>query len=463
MNDFVECLIIGSGPGATVYAKRFSDIGLDYLVFEKSNFYLQSDIDPYSDIDLKLRYQNQGITASIGNVIVNYAEGSTVGGGSEVNSGLYHRLPNNIIEYWSQELGRDLTLEGIAESEIFIEGLLNVTPVLDVNDLACRLINGSSSLGWDYVNVPRWIKGGVKQSMTEVFYRHNSTRLKVGCEVLSFKKSNSDIFIVKYRENGLVKYINCKNIFLGAGSISSPILMLNSLASPSIFSRINGLMMHPSIKVLADFGEILSGRDEVPNIQIKEFSPSITLGCSISTEPYIGLFLSSAGKLEYLSSFENMAIYYGMLSTKTSGSIIKIPFSDPIITYNLSKSDLENLRGALLKLGMLIFKSGAKRILIGKKDSEWFESYEDFNLGVNNLVMSKCDFMTIHLFGSLKMSSNYSKYGFNPFGESWSIPNLYICDSSMLPSSPTVNPQGPLMVMADLNCKKFLTLNNYDF
>ena len=46
------------------------------------------------------KYKNAGLTAMLGSPVVNYAEGSCVGGGSEVNSGLYHRLPADILDEW---------------------------------------------------------------------------------------------------------------------------------------------------------------------------------------------------------------------------------------------------------------------------------------------------------------------------------------------------------------------------
>jgi len=460
MNEFVEHLIVGSGPGATVYAKNFSNLKLDYLVFEKSRFYLQADIVPYSDVDLKLRYKNQGVTASVGNVIINYAEGSSVGGGSEVNSGLYHRIPKILVEYWSKLLGRDLVEEGLNESEKFIETWLNVTPVDELNKLAERLVIGSRRLGWDCISVPRWIKGGVKQSMVEIFYRDNLANLRFGCDVVNFKKTKEDLFLVSYMHEGQLKYIRCKYLFLGAGSISSPMILQNSYRG-RLFSKVDGLMMHPSVKIIADFGESILEREEVPNVQVKEFSPEFSLGCSISTEPYVGLFLSSMGKLNDLDYFDRMGIYYAMISTNTMGSIIRLPYTDPIVRYDLSEDDFGVMRRALIKLGMVLFEGGAKRIMLGAKGTDWHESFEEFESNVSKLRMSSCDFMTIHLFGSLGLSRDSGDFGFNAFGESRAFSNLYVCDSSMLPTSPTVNPQGPLMVLADLNCKFFLRNRNY--
>ena len=40
---------------------------------------------------MREKYVNAGVNTTFGNCKITYVEGSTFGGGSEVNSGLYHR------------------------------------------------------------------------------------------------------------------------------------------------------------------------------------------------------------------------------------------------------------------------------------------------------------------------------------------------------------------------------------
>ena len=50
--------------------------------------------------------------------------------------------------------------------------------------------------------------------------------------------------------------------------------------------------MHPSFKFTAEFDEEVNFENMgVPVHQIKEFSPNISMGCSISSRPHIGLGL----------------------------------------------------------------------------------------------------------------------------------------------------------------------------
>ena len=49
------------------------------------------------------KYRNGGQTVALGANKIAYVEGRCVGGGSEINSGLYHRTPPEILETWRKE------------------------------------------------------------------------------------------------------------------------------------------------------------------------------------------------------------------------------------------------------------------------------------------------------------------------------------------------------------------------
>ena len=98
-----EIVVIGSGPGGAVTAATLASAGRDVLLIEEGPDLPQSSCTPFSFEEMKQKYRSGGITASFGKPSVAYAEGSCVGGGSEVNSGLYHRAPASVIEQWARD------------------------------------------------------------------------------------------------------------------------------------------------------------------------------------------------------------------------------------------------------------------------------------------------------------------------------------------------------------------------
>ena len=88
-------------PRGTTAAKTLIDHSIfDFAIIEEGK--LDQDFNMGSFDDLTNRYRNGGGQPIFGNPLISYAEGMTVGGGSEVNSGLYHRAPDNVVKEWEK-------------------------------------------------------------------------------------------------------------------------------------------------------------------------------------------------------------------------------------------------------------------------------------------------------------------------------------------------------------------------
>ena len=98
MNSY-QFLIIGSGPGGTTVLKTLLENGLnDVAVVEEGQREQKTTMGSFDELINKYRYGGADIIYSKPNIA--YAEGRTLGGGSEINSGLYHRIPENILSEW---------------------------------------------------------------------------------------------------------------------------------------------------------------------------------------------------------------------------------------------------------------------------------------------------------------------------------------------------------------------------
>ena len=92
-----EYAVVGSGPGGAVTACHLAEAGKDVLLIEEGG---SDAARPFSVKEMATRYREGGLTVALGRPNVNYAEGRCVGGGSEINSGMYHRTPSDILEDW---------------------------------------------------------------------------------------------------------------------------------------------------------------------------------------------------------------------------------------------------------------------------------------------------------------------------------------------------------------------------
>ena len=469
MKDRYKVIVLGSGPGGCVTASVLAKKGLDVLMIERGNSYKQSKIKDFSSQELNAKYANGGLNAAIGRKsIINFAEANCLGGGSEINSGLYHRLPENILKEWENKNQFLVDRSALEDAFLDIETKINVSYMPDnrVYKASNKIRNGSNLLGWKCDEIPRWFSykdncsgQGTKQTMSETFipeYLSHGGKLIYSCEVQKIKKAKngSNEIIVSF-EGGQNKSFYCDYVFFSSGSINTPFIMKKSGIKKNIGK---GLKMHPTFKFTALFEDEVFGEDMgVPVFQVKEFSPQITLGCSLSTKPFIGTNLYDSNNLELLNLWKRMSNYYAMIRPIGSGNIHHLPFlSQPVVTFNLTREDRLNLNKSINLLGRLLFKSGATALFPSISNYKKCLSMSDID-EIKKVPLNKFNLMTIHLFSSVQIGGNSNSYPLNPEGALWEDPSIYVSDSSMLPDSPSVNPQGTIMAMAKINAEIFLS------
>jgi len=467
----VDNLIIGSGPGGSVTAYTLTKAGRDTCLVEEGDWWDIRLTMPFSTQELQEKYRNGGMTTAFGAPTIAYAEARCAGGGSEINSGLYHRTPAEILDTWA-DLYR-LQQGGTGDlSEYFdaCEKQLGVSYARGVVPRASlKLAEGAEALGWKAIEVPRWFKEmpghphlGIRQSMTETFLKDARAG---GCLVLTnwratrIRKAGSqwEVFGASGNGNRDLSPILANNLFVCAGAIQTPALLRRSGIRANIG---NTLQMHPTVKVLARFDEKVNQQNMgVPVHQVKEHSPVYSFGCAISSPPFLGIALAEfSEELERLeSNWEYMAIYYCMITPSSSGTIRALPyFLDPVVRYQLSESDLALLSRGLRDLCRCLLGAGAKELFPSVSGLGPFRSVDDLSNIPPCLPRRGSNIMTIHAFSSCPMGENQAVCATNSFGKVNGHENLFINDGSILCTAPGVNPQGTIMAFARRNAEHFL-------
>ena len=218
--------------------------------------------------------------------------------------------------------------------------------------------------------------------------------------------------------------------------------------------------MHPTIKVVALFDEQVNYEGMgVPVHQVKEFSPDMSFGCSISSKPYLRIaMLDHYSNLSLVEKkWKNMAIYYVMIKPDGIGSIKNIPFfKNPLITYQLRKRDKTNLAIGLKKLCELLLQAGATKLFPAINQSKIITKSDEIEYLPNIINPNQSSLMTVHLFSSCPIGEERDLCVANSFGKIFNYKGLYISDGSMLPTAPGVNPQGTIMALAYRNIEKII-------
>jgi choline dehydrogenase-like flavoprotein len=468
-----EVLIIGSGAGGAVTAARLAAGGRQVTIVEEGPWVSPDAVEPFSLEEMVAKYRHLGSSAALGAPPIAYAEGRCVGGSTEINSGLWHRLPRYLSDEWRQtyriEAFTAETLDHYA-AQVEEDQSVSSLPVAPPASSAI-LERGATKLGWRSVEFPRVFRfdeagHGVKQTMART---QIPRAIEAGAELIP------DCRVLKLIRDGRratrVEGARCRrslpdgtteeltvladHVFVCGGAIHSPALLQRS----GIWRNVGGgLKLHPTIKIAARFAQPLD-HDSVPMHRVTEFAPNLTIGGSASRRGHIALALADAGLPfdDALADWEQVSVYYAAIRSEGSGRVVAIPgLKAPFVSYSLTEGDVSRLARGLLHLGEVLLAAGATELYPSIIGGPVVRRADELVHWWDAVTRNRANLMTVHLTSSIRMGENRERTGADSFGAVWGFDNLHVNDASLLPNAPGVNPQAAIMTIAARNADHFL-------
>ena len=459
--EFYENIVVGSGPSGSITASTLLDNNKDVLLVEKGN-----SIDHFNlkhpGNEFLTKWKNGGLASSIGSSQIQYASAECFGGGSEINSGLYHEPNEEFLDSWREKFKTiELDLKKLSPS---INETKKETNVSYLENSKTNIIDyikvGASKNKWKLEEIPRWVfkdkTNYKKKSMTESYlkkYYTNGGNILLNSSVEKIRKLES-IWEVTIIEKNKIKIYKCKNLFLCCGSIySNSILKKNNL-----LKKKNIINFHPMSKVIVKFPKkINSEGDEINPYQLTEFLPNFIIGSAASGLQFLKIssFVNNELYDEIKKDWEYMAIFHVTFSLG-EGRVYNLPLmKDPIINYKINQADLKIVKDGIKKLCQLLIDSGCEYVypLIAKSKKLNKNNYLNFIEEINSL--KKINFSSVHIMGGAPMGETDDCIT-DSFGKVFGHENLFINDSSLICTKLLKNPQGTVMAIAMRNIKKFI-------
>jgi choline dehydrogenase-like flavoprotein len=452
-----EVLVIGSGAGGATTAATLAAAGRDVLVVEEGPWIDPDEIEEFSMQEMMVKYRHHGPSAALGTPPIAYAEGRCVGGSTEVNSGLWHRLPDALVEEWATTYDIDefspKALAGYAER---VEASQSVAKVPgDAPRSSSLLAQGADALGWRSVEFPRVFRyddgalPGVKQTMcrTQIprAVEAGATVLP-GCRVTKLTKVPGRVTGAEcVLDTGERLAIDADAVFVCGGAIQSPALLQRS-------------GIHPTIKIAARFPHAVD-HDSVPMHRIVEFAPNLTIGGSASRRGHVALALADS-VAEYgdaLADWEHVFVYYAAIRSEAAGRVQAVPgLKAPIVTYRLTDGDMSRLARGLVHLGELLLAAGATELYPSVEGGAVVRKVDELGRWWDAVDRTRTNLMTVHLTSTVRIGEDKGRTGAASFGTVHGMRNLRVNDASLLPDAPGVNPQAGVMTIALRNAEQFL-------
>lgn len=464
-----EVLIIGSGAGGAVTAALCAEAGRDVTIVEEGPWATPGDVESFSMDEMMSRYRNHGLTAALGNPGISYAEGRCVGGSTEINSGLYRRLPDYLSNAWAESFKIvDFDPATLADAAGEVEDFLDITHLPDAAPPASAVIaEGSDALGWrstEFARAFSYAADGhaTKQTMARTYIPR---AVDAGARVLA--DTRIDRLVIR---NGRVRAadgtrtadgsdepvrIVADDVFVCAGAVQTPFLLHRSGLRRGIGG---GLRFHPTIKVAARFGSDMD-HGEVPMHRVMEFGPHLTIGGSASRRGHVALALADTSMPyeDALADWRRVAVYYAAIRGG-SGRVVTVPgLGSPIVFYAMTDADMSRLARGMIHLGSMLFAAGATELYPGMVGGPILHHAEQLGTWWDAITRSRANVMTVHLTSTVRMGEDPSRAAADSFGRLRGTENLFVNDGSLLPDAPGVNPQAAIMMLATRNTHAFLS------
>jgi choline dehydrogenase-like flavoprotein len=470
----VQIAVVGSGPGGSVAAMMLAEAGLDVLMIEEGSDLPLDSAPHFSREEILQKYRNAAINVAMAGPKVAWVEGRCVGGGSEVNRGLYHRTPDEVLERWI----REHRVEGLTPTEMLphfeaCEAIAGVSHLPgEAPPLSLKLKEGAVRLGWGAMEVPRLVRyvsdgaGGWhtrKQSMTETAvprFRSAGGRLLADTRVLRLSRESGGWRLRGERthpgESPRAVEIRAKTVFIAGGAVQTPLLLRRSGLKHNIGDT---LRFHPMIKVVARFEQDINTASELePVHQVKEFDPRFSMGCSVSKRPALALALADRPELlpEVDRSWKHLGIFY-VQSTGGLASVRALPgFRDPLVRVRETAADMRDLAEGLKRLSECLFAAGATAVYPALPAIPIVGSAAEIARFPDRLPETSGGVTAMHVFSSCPMGEDHARCATDSYGRVSGADGLHIADASLLPGPTVVNPQASVMAVVHRNVQRFL-------
>ena len=456
MFDFI---VIGSGPSGLLVNGELSKASLKGLCIEKGKLVKSKVRDVYTARQIINGYKNSGINPLIGLPPLLLSEGECIGGGSTLNSSLHHRVPKSVWNKWIVKYNlKDFSFEEANSLYEEIEKLFSCS--LGISEMPKFYKVASEYMKVD--RIQRWgsHENGIFERKTALdvakeHYPESISNIKTNLQAIKIIKNKDNTFKVICREINkkekkykLISFTS-QYVFLCCGAGSSPIL-LSTLGYSH--SRLGCFKVHPSARLSLSPFKKQSYSEIVEPFQITEFFPELMIGSSANRDYLSEInypFKNSSRK------FSDCLNLYTMAPSNQNGRIILNGIFKGLKFYFLNNDARERIKFGINEIIKIASKGDYSYAFSPAGEISLVEESEK---NINKFIKETIEktLSSVHIFSSAACGDNPN---FCPIKSDGSVPGIngiYIMDSSIIPSCPTVNPQSTVSIFALKLIRKFL-------
>jgi choline dehydrogenase-like flavoprotein len=466
-----DAVVVGSGAGGAMTARTLAREGMRVVVVEEGRRFGVEDFRTGAPADrLASLYRGAGSTMAFGHPSILVPVGRGVGGTTLVNSGTCYRPPDAVLERW-----RDAGGVGLADPSSLgryldeVETTLRVAPAAaaSLGRNALIALEGARRLGWKAAPLLRNAAGCDGCCQCALGCPHNAklgmhlTALPQACEAGARIVSEARVLavardrgrargVVAVRRDGSRFVLHAPTVVVAAGATETPLLLRRSgLGRHPGIGR--NMALHPAIAIAGRFDEAVESWNGVlQSVGVEEFHERDGILIEATAAPkgmgFVGLPGHGADLVRSIEDSGHLATIGALVSDLGVGKVHGR--SRALLRYDLTDRDAARLRKAVDVMGRLLFAAGATEVHTGLRERPRVPTVEALAEAASRADLRRVHLAAFHPTGTARMGGDPQRAPVDPHGRLRGSRGVWVTDASILPSSPTVNPQVTIMALS---------------
>ena len=487
-----EVLIIGSGASGAVVARELACAGHDVLILEEGRYYSPEQMGQWRPSKAMHRVGRAGGTlAAIGlgdSPTIGVFTGSAYGGSSLLTGGVCFRIPHEVHDAWSQELGvESLSYDAMLPYYELVEKVCNIQHVPEsMQSRGTQLFGeGARRLGADFRPMRRNTKNcdGLSkcnyvcpiQAKISVDLSYLPMARQAGA--LTFTDMRCERLIIEGdrvlgvhgvtlrepdRRPSQPFTVRARHVILCAGALHTPLLLLRSGVGRQSGLVGKNLSLHPGFALAAFFDQEVRTWDGAMQSAYchQPHEPRMIFNSIAAPPNLLAGFVPGVGQAlvrNIRHDLGRMATFGALVHDDSGGQVRRGPGREPLITYRLSRRDRDALMSGI-RWGVEAFlAAGAHTVYTPMLGAQPVRSMDDLRrLDLERMGIKRMQSASYHPLGTAQLGDDPKRSVVDPSGRSHEVRGLWVADGSIFPSSVGVNSQLPIMTMATRIACEFL-------
>jgi choline dehydrogenase-like flavoprotein len=482
-----DVCIVGSGAGGAVIAARCAAAGKSVLVLEMGSYKNESDFRQLEAEGAGQMFWGGGLGWSEGGELGLLA-GSTLGGGTVINSMACRPLPDDVRADWAAA-----GLDGVDGDEW--DGYFDtVWTALGANSEATVynrnaevLIEGLTASGLEHHRIPRnaelsddprfcgycnaGCQQGCKRSVLKNYLQDaadSGAKFLVDCFVDHITVEDGAATGVKARVGETEVTVEAPTVVVACGGIESPALLLRSeIGGPAVGKN---LRVHPSYMITGVYDEpVEAWSGQLITVMSFDFQHCLgdsgfyisPLGLSPATWAGQSPWTDGEEMRRHFLKFPSMASWHSITHDHGSGQVVLGEDGKALVRWSMEADELDRevaIR-AHTELARVHHAAGAAEIFTFHWSPHHWRRGDDFDAYIAQLEAAPAEEYTAysaHQMGSCRMGSSAEDAVADGRGELHDTRGVWVGDASAFPTATGVNPMVSIMVLAERTADRIL-------